>query len=144
VSDQQYCCTHFFAECDFNTDGRDGGGRKSQKDPKFARNSNGATGEKRSDPVKARGRDKVWFIIQALILIGCVAVYFLVGFQAGPAAPGKCRCRRANSTRHSADCDRPGHRASYFYLCAGPDRGLVHSFHPSACDCIWSSRLLSR
>ena len=35
-----------------------------------------ATGEKRGDKVKARGRDKLWFGIYALILIGFAAIYF--------------------------------------------------------------------
>lgn len=43
-----------------------------------------ATGEKRSETVKARGRDKFWFIIHALVLLGCVAVYFLVGSKLIP------------------------------------------------------------
>jgi small-conductance mechanosensitive channel len=38
-----------------------------------------ATGEKRRQPVKARGRDKFWFVTHALILAGCATVYFLLG-----------------------------------------------------------------
>gem|GEM_PF-156534 len=54
------------------------------KRPEIRKELQRATGEKRSDTVKARGRDKLWFIIQALILIGCVAVYFLVGSKLIP------------------------------------------------------------
>jgi hypothetical protein len=36
-----------------------------------------ATGEKRKR-VKARGRDKFWFIVQLFILAGCAAAYFLL------------------------------------------------------------------
>jgi small-conductance mechanosensitive channel len=38
-----------------------------------------ATGEKSRQKVKARGRDKFWFIAYALILAGCVVLYFLLG-----------------------------------------------------------------
>jgi len=38
-----------------------------------------ATGEKRRQTVKARGRDKFWFVTHAFILAGCVTVYFLLG-----------------------------------------------------------------
>jgi len=54
------------------------------KRPEIRKELQRATGEKRSGTVKARGRDKLWFIIQALILIGCVAVYFLVGSKLVP------------------------------------------------------------
>src|SRR5215471_4484234 len=36
-----------------------------------------ATGEKRREKVKARGRDKFWFVIYAVILGGCATIYFL-------------------------------------------------------------------
>src|SRR5947208_4635346 len=38
-----------------------------------------ATGEKRREPVKARGRDKFWFVTHAFILAACATVYFLLG-----------------------------------------------------------------
>jgi small-conductance mechanosensitive channel len=38
-----------------------------------------ATGEKRPQPVKARGRDKFWFATHAFILALCATVYFLLG-----------------------------------------------------------------
>jgi small-conductance mechanosensitive channel len=47
--------------------------------PEIRKELQRATGEKRSDKVRARGRDKFWFIIHALLLVGCVAVYFLIG-----------------------------------------------------------------
>ncbi len=38
-----------------------------------------ATGEKRRQKVKARGRDKFWFVTHAFILAACATVYFLLG-----------------------------------------------------------------
>ena len=43
-----------------------------------------ATGEKRREKVKARGRDKFWFVIYALILIGFAAIYFLFTWKLIP------------------------------------------------------------
>jgi ABC-type nickel/cobalt efflux system permease component RcnA len=37
-----------------------------------------ATGEKRRETIKARGRDKFWFIIHAFILAVCATLYFLL------------------------------------------------------------------
>jgi small-conductance mechanosensitive channel len=55
----------------------------SQK-PEIRKELQRATGEKRSEKVKACGRDKFWFIIHALVLTGCVAAYFLVGSKLIP------------------------------------------------------------
>ena len=52
--------------------------------PEIRKELQRATGEKRSETVRARGRDKFWFITQALVLLGCVAVYFLVGSKLFP------------------------------------------------------------
>jgi small-conductance mechanosensitive channel len=52
--------------------------------PEIRKELQRATGEKRSETVKVRGRDKFWFIIQTLVLLGCVAVYFLVGSKLMP------------------------------------------------------------
>jgi small-conductance mechanosensitive channel len=38
-----------------------------------------ATGEKRRQTVKARGRDRFWFVTHAFILAACATVYFLLG-----------------------------------------------------------------
>ncbi len=43
-----------------------------------------ATGEKRRQKVKARGTDKFWFVTYALILAGCVVLYFLLGSKLVP------------------------------------------------------------
>src|SRR5205814_9222350 len=43
-----------------------------------------ATGEKRRQKVKARGTDKFWFVTYALILAGCVVLYFLLGSNLVP------------------------------------------------------------
>jgi small-conductance mechanosensitive channel len=52
--------------------------------PEIRKELQRATGEKPSDKVRARGRDKVWFIIHAVLLLGCVAVYFLIGSRLIP------------------------------------------------------------
>src|SRR5437762_12852159 len=36
-----------------------------------------ATGEKRGERVKARGRDKFWFVVYAVILVGCATIYYM-------------------------------------------------------------------
>jgi len=43
-----------------------------------------ATGEKARQKVKARGRDKFWFVTHALILAGCVVLYLLLGTKLIP------------------------------------------------------------
>jgi small-conductance mechanosensitive channel len=43
-----------------------------------------ATGEKRDEKVKARGRDKLWFVIYAVILVGFAAIYFLFTWKLIP------------------------------------------------------------
>ena len=43
-----------------------------------------ATGEKPREKVKARGKDKFWFVIYALILVGCAAIYFLFTWKLIP------------------------------------------------------------
>jgi len=43
-----------------------------------------ATGEKARQRVKARGRDKFWFVAYALILAGCVVLFFLFGAKVVP------------------------------------------------------------
>jgi small-conductance mechanosensitive channel len=46
------------------------------------------TGEKKpGDKVKARGTDKFWFVTHALLLIGCAALYFLLGSMLIPLSP---------------------------------------------------------
>ena len=55
--------------------------------PEIRKELQRATGEKRPETVRARGRDKFWFIIQAVVLLGCVAVYF-------SSAPSLFRSRR--------------------------------------------------
>jgi small-conductance mechanosensitive channel len=55
--------------------------------PEIRKELQRTTGEKRSETIKARGRDKLWFIIQALVLAGCIAVYFLIGTKVIPLPP---------------------------------------------------------
>jgi small-conductance mechanosensitive channel len=47
--------------------------------PEIRKELQRATGEKRREKIKARGRDKFWFVTQALILAVCAAAYFLLG-----------------------------------------------------------------
>ncbi len=54
------------------------------KRPEVRKELQRTTGEKRADAVKARGKDKFWFIIQALILLGCAALYLLVSSRLVP------------------------------------------------------------
>ena len=43
--------------------------------------------KKPGEKVKARGTDKFWFVTHALLLIGCAAVYFLLGSMLIPLSP---------------------------------------------------------
>jgi small-conductance mechanosensitive channel len=52
--------------------------------PEIRKELQRATGEKRTEKVRARGRDKFWFIIHALLVVGCVAAYFLIGSKLIP------------------------------------------------------------
>jgi small-conductance mechanosensitive channel len=52
--------------------------------PEIRKELQRATGEKRSEKVKAGGRDKFWFLVHAFVLAGCVAVYFLLGSKMIP------------------------------------------------------------
>jgi small-conductance mechanosensitive channel len=52
--------------------------------PEIRKELQRATGEKRSEKVKAGGRDKFWFLVHALVLAGCIAVYFLLGSKMIP------------------------------------------------------------
>src|SRR5437660_5693759 len=49
--------------------------------PEIRKELQRATGEKRSEKVKARGRDKFWFAAHALILAGCAVVYWLLSVK---------------------------------------------------------------
>ncbi len=48
------------------------------KQPEIRKELQRATGEKRGQRVKARGRDKFWFVILAGIFLICAAIYFLL------------------------------------------------------------------
>src|SRR5947208_13781916 len=41
-------------------------------------------GEKPREKVKARGRDKFWFVTHALLLVRCAIIYFLLGSELMP------------------------------------------------------------
>jgi small-conductance mechanosensitive channel len=49
------------------------------KKPEVRKELERATAEKARRKVKARGRDKFWFVTHALILVGCAALYLLLG-----------------------------------------------------------------
>ncbi|OLB22296.1 MAG: mechanosensitive ion channel protein MscS [Acidobacteriales bacterium 13_2_20CM_55_8] len=49
--------------------------------PEIRKELQRATGEKRPEKVKARGRDKFWFVAHALILAGCAVVYWLLSVK---------------------------------------------------------------
>ena len=49
--------------------------------PEIRKELQRATGEKRPEKVKARGRDKFWFVAHALILTGCAVVYWLLSVK---------------------------------------------------------------
>jgi small-conductance mechanosensitive channel len=55
--------------------------------PEIRKELQRTTGERRSETIKARGRDKLWFIIQAFVLAGCIAAYFLIGTKVIPLPP---------------------------------------------------------
>src|SRR6266705_4748919 len=46
--------------------------------PEIRKELQRATGEKRPETVKAGGRDKLWFIVHAVVLAGCVAAYVIL------------------------------------------------------------------
>jgi len=52
--------------------------------PEIRKELQRAIGEKRSEGVKPRGKDKLWFIIHALVLAGCVAAYVILGWKLIP------------------------------------------------------------
>jgi small-conductance mechanosensitive channel len=43
-----------------------------------------ATGQKNGQHVQARGRDKIWFVIYALVLVSCAGIYFLLSSKLLP------------------------------------------------------------
>jgi small-conductance mechanosensitive channel len=54
------------------------------RQPEVRKELQRATGEKPREKVKARARDKFWFVIHVVVLAGCAAVYFLVGWKVVP------------------------------------------------------------
>jgi len=71
------------------------------KRPKFARNSNGPLEKTLRHGQGARQRQARLFIHGRIFVIGCVAVYFLVGSKLIPVTQAKCRGIVRISTRHS-------------------------------------------
>ena len=49
--------------------------------PEIRKELQRASGEKRSEKVKTGGRDKLWFIVHAIVLAGCVAAYVILGWK---------------------------------------------------------------
>src|SRR6266480_1693671 len=75
-------CTHFFAQYDFIMMAETA--EEISRKPEVRKELQRTTGEKRSEKVKAAGRDKLWFVVHALVLAGCIAAYFLAGSKLIP------------------------------------------------------------
>jgi small-conductance mechanosensitive channel len=60
---------------------------KISQQPEVRKELQRATGGKLGQTVKARGKDKFWFVILAIIFITCVAIYFLISSKVVPLAP---------------------------------------------------------
>ena len=56
------------------------------KRPEIRKELERATGEKRREEVKPAGRDKYWFVVHAIVLGLCAAVYFILGAKIIPLA----------------------------------------------------------
>ncbi len=54
------------------------------KRPEIRKELERATGEKRREEVKPAGRDKYWFVVHAIVLGLCAAVYFVLGAKIIP------------------------------------------------------------
>src|SRR6266516_1974249 len=52
--------------------------------PEIRKELQRASGEKRTEKVKAHGRDRLWFIIHALVLAGCIAAYVILSWKLIP------------------------------------------------------------
>src|SRR6266576_1557659 len=55
-----------------------------RKRPEIRKELERATGEKRREEVKPAGRDKYWFVVHAIVLGLCAAVYFVLGAKIIP------------------------------------------------------------
>jgi small-conductance mechanosensitive channel len=55
--------------------------------PEIRKELQRATGEKRREKTKTRRRDKFWFVIHAVVLALCAAVYFLIASKVVPVSP---------------------------------------------------------
>ena len=75
-------CTHFFAQYDFIMMAETA--EEISRKPEVRKELQRTTGEKRSEKVKAAGRDKLWFVVHALVFAGCIAAYFLAGSKLIP------------------------------------------------------------
>lgn len=54
------------------------------KRPEVRKELERATGEKRREKVEPAGRDKYWFVVHAIVLGLCAAVYFVLGAKIIP------------------------------------------------------------
>ena len=75
-------CTHFLAGYDFIMMAETA--EEISRRPEIRKELQRATGEKRPEKVKARGRDKLWFVIQAVLFVACTAAYILISFKLIP------------------------------------------------------------
>ena len=101
------------------------------KRPEIRKELERATGKNINKRSKLDGGDKFWFVIHAIVLAICAAIYSL-------SARKSFRWRTLllallkNPARCSADHDRPSDRTRAFGLRIGSDRGCFHSFHTPA------------
>src|SRR5215813_9313848 len=54
------------------------------KRPEIRKELERATGQKRQEMIEPRGRDKFWFVIHAIVLAICAAIYFVIGAKIIP------------------------------------------------------------
>ena len=58
------------------------------KRPEIRKELERTTGEKRREKIETRGGDRFWFVLHAVVLAVCVAVYFLIGTKVIPVPEG--------------------------------------------------------
>ena len=63
-------------ECDFDNVGEIP--KEISEQPEVRKELQRATGDKRDQKVKARGRDKLWFVMLTVVFVICAAIYFLL------------------------------------------------------------------
>ena len=75
-------CTHFFTGCDFIVMAETA--EQISQRPEIRKELERTTGEKRPEKIRARARDKFWFVIHGFVLAACVAAYFVLSWKLVP------------------------------------------------------------